>query len=172
MKSGQANWFAVVTKPRQEHIALENLQRQGFECFLPMAENPYQRRSKKHKPIIEPLFPRYLFLKAIANQQNLAPVRSTRGVINMVRFGIELAIVPDAIIRSIKTRINPETGLIQIRPVAVKTGENVRVFDGPLAGVHGVVQEKTGEHRVLILMELLGRPTKVEVDALMLQRVS
>ena len=54
----------------------------------------------------------------------------------------------------------------------MKTGENVRVFDGPLAGVSGVVQEETGEHRVLILMELLGRPTAVEVDALILQRVS
>ena len=79
MHPGQSNWFAVVSKPRQEHTALENLQRQGFECFLPMAENPYQRRSKKHKRIIEPLFPRYLFLKAIASHQNLAPVRSATG---------------------------------------------------------------------------------------------
>ena len=91
MKPDQSNWFAVVTKPRQEQIALKNLQRQGYECFLPMAENPYQRRSKKQQRIIEPLFPRYLFLKAIAQHQNLAPVRSTKGVISMVRFGTELA---------------------------------------------------------------------------------
>lgn len=172
MKSGKANWFAVVTKPRQEQIALENLQRQGFECLLPMAENPYQRRRKKHQPIIEPLFPRYLFLKAIADQQNLAPVRSSRGVVSMVRFGMELAVVPDAIIHSIKARMIPETGLIMIQPVAVDVGDKVRVFDGPLAGVNGVVQERNAKNRALILMELLGRPTTVEVDALMLQRAS
>ena len=105
MKPGKANWFAVVTKPRQEQIALQNLQRQGFECFLPMAENPYQRRSKKHQKIIEPLFPRYLFLNAIADTQNLAPVRSTKGVISMVRFGTELAVIPEHIINAIKQRM-------------------------------------------------------------------
>ena len=101
MKHGQLNWFAVVTKSRQEKVALENLQRQGFECFLPMAENPYQRRSKKSEHIIEPLFPRYLFLSAITQSQDLAPVRLTRGVITIVRFGMELAIVPESIISAL-----------------------------------------------------------------------
>ena len=170
MKPGQSNWFAVVTKPRQEQVALKHLQRQGFECFLPMAENPYQRRSKKHQTIIEPLFPRYLFLNAIAESQNLAPVRSTQGVISMVRFGTELAVIPEYIIDSIKQRMAPDTGLIKIQPIPIKAGDKVRVFDGPLTGLNGIVQEKNSENRALILMELLGRPTKVQVDALMLQR--
>jgi transcriptional antiterminator RfaH len=163
------NWFAVVTKPRQEQIALENLQRQDYKCFLPLAENPYQRRSKKKK-IIEPLFPRYLFLNAVAGTQNLAPVRSTPGVVSMVRFGTELAIVPEHIIKAIKNRICSITGLINIKPVTIKKGDKVRLFDGPLAGVDGIVQERNSENRALILMELLGRPTKVEVDALLLQK--
>ena len=172
MKPDKPNWFAVVTKPRQEQIALENLQRQGYECFLPMAENPYQRRSKKYQKIIEPLFPRYLFLKAIAQHQNLAPVRSTKGVISMVRFGIELAVIPELIINGIKQRMAPETGLIEIKPVKIEVGDKVRVFDGPLAGLNGIVQEKNSETRTLILMELLGRPTKVEVNTLDLQRTA
>ena len=84
MRSEQANWFTVYTKPRQERIALENLERQGFRCFLPMAVNPYQRRSARGQRI-EPLFPRYLFLNAVADQQSLGPVRSTRGVATLVR---------------------------------------------------------------------------------------
>ena len=172
MKPGKANWFAVVTKPRQEQIALENLQRQGFECFLPMAENPYQRRSKKQQKIIEPLFPRYLFLNAIADTQNLAPVRSTLGVISMVRFGTELAVIPEQIINAIKQRITPETGLIKILPIQIKPGDKVRVFDGPLAGLNGIVQEKNSERRSIILIELLGRPTKVQVETTLLQRTA
>lgn len=160
----------VVTKPRQELIALENLQRQGFECFLPLAENPYQRRSKKQQKIIEPLFPRYLFLHAIAGTQNLAPVRSTLGVISMVRFGTELAVVSDTVIKAIKQRVSPETGLIEIKPITIKAGDKVRVFDGPLRGVNGIVSERNSGNRVSILMELLGRSTNVEVDALMLQK--
>jgi len=170
MEPGKPNWFAVVTKPRQEQTALENLQRQGYECFLPMADNPYQRRSKNQQKIIEPLFPRYLFLKAIAGTQNLAPVRSTLGVNSMVRFGTELAVVPETIIKAIQARISPKTGLISIKPVAIKTGDKVRVFDGPLAGINGIVTERNSENRALILMDLMGRPTKVEVDALILQR--
>jgi len=170
MQVSQPNWFAVVTKPRQEQIALENLQRQDFECFLPMAENPYQRRSKKHRQIIEPLFPRYLFLNAIAGQQNLAPVRSTRGVTTMVRFGTGLAVVPESIINAIKNRMDPATGLIRIKPVELEAGDKVRIFDGPLAGITGIVEERSSENRVLILMELMGRSTRVEVDALLLQR--
>ena len=170
MEPNKLNWFAVVTKPRQEQIALENLQRQGFECFLPMAENPYQRRSKKQQKQIEPLFPRYLFLNAIAKTQNLAPVRSTYGVISMVRFGTELAVIPEHIINAIKQRITPETGLIEIKAIQIKPGDKVKVFDGPLAGLNGIVQEKSSEKRTIILMKLLGRPTKVKVDSLILQR--
>jgi len=170
MQVSQPNWFAVVTKPRQEQIALENLQRQDFECFLPLAENPYQRRRKRHQRMIEPLFPRYLFLNAIAGQQNLAPVRSTRGVTTMVRFGTELAVVPESIINAIKNRMDPATGLIRIKPVELKAGDKVRIFDGPLAGISGIVEERSSENRVLILMELMGRSTRVEVDALLLQR--
>jgi transcriptional antiterminator RfaH len=170
MKPGKANWFAVVTKPRQEQIALQNLQRQGFECFLPMAENPYQRRSKKHKKIIEPLFPRYLFLNAIAESQNLAPVRSTKGVISMVRFGTELAVISEQVINAIKQRMETDTGLIKIKPIEIKAGDKVKIFDGPLTGLNGIVTEKSSEKRALILMELLGRPTKVQVETAILQR--
>ena len=172
MIPGKPNWFAVVTKPRREQVALENLQRQAYECFLPMAENPYQRRSKKHKTIIEPLFPRYLFLKAIAESQNLAPVRSTQGVISMVRFGTELAVIPEQIINAIKQRANPETGLIKIEPIQIKPGDKVRVFDGPLSGLTGIVQEENSDRRTIILMELLGRPTKVQVETRLLQRTA
>jgi len=172
MKPSQPNWFAVVTKPRQEQIALKNLQRQAFECFLPMAENPYQRRSKKRQKIIEPLFPRYLFLKAIAKFQNLAPVRSTQGVFSMVRFGTELAVIPEQIIDAIKQRVSPDTGLIKIQAIPIKPGDKVKIFDGPLTGLTGIVQEKNSDRRTLILMELLGRPTKVQVESTLLQRTA
>jgi transcriptional antiterminator RfaH len=170
MEPTQPNWFVVVSKPRQEQTAFEHLQRQGFKCFLPMAENPYQRRSKKAQKRIEPLFPRYLFLNAVATIQNLAPVRSTQGVVSMVRFGTELAVIPDYIINDIKQRITPETGLIKIKAIEIKAGDKVKIFDGPLSGLNGIVTERSSEKRALILMKLLGRPTKVQVETAILQR--
>ena len=84
-----------------------------------MAINPYQRRSDK-KLRIEPLFPRYLFLNAIADQQSLGPVRSTRGVSTLVRFGLELARLPETVMNAINNRCDPETGLVQLDPVPVE----------------------------------------------------
>ena len=169
MQTSQASWFAVYTKPRQEKIAQENLQRQGFRCFLPMAVNPYQRRSR-HTPRVEPLFPRYLFLNAIADQQSLGPVRSTIGVSNLVSFGMQLIDVPDLIITTIRNRCDPATGLVELKPVPVEVGDRVKVFDGPFAGIEGIFRERKGQSRALLLMSMLGTESTVEVDAMMLQK--
>ena len=169
MQETQASWFAVYTKPRQEQVALENLERQGFRCFLPMAVNPYQRRTER-KPRIEPLFPRYLFLNAIADQQSLGPVRSTRGVCTLVRFGVQLAQVPQIIVDAIGRRLDPATGLVQLQPVPVKVGDKVKVFDGPFAGIEGIFRQRKGKERALLLVSMLGTQSTVEVDALLLQK--
>jgi transcriptional antiterminator RfaH len=171
LPESEANWFAVYTKPRQEHIAEENLQRQGFHCFLPQAVNPYQRRTAR-EPRIEPLFPRYLFLNAIADQQSLAPVRSTRGVCTLVRFGMQLARVPEFVIEAINRRRDAETGLVQLAPVPVEVGDRVRVFDGPFAGIEGIFRQRKGQDRALLLISMLGTESTVEVEALLLQKIA
>jgi transcriptional antiterminator RfaH len=171
LQQAHANWFTVYTKPRQEQVALENLERQGFRCFLPMAVNPYQRRSARRLRI-EPLFPRYLFLNAVADQQSLGPVRSTRGVATLVRFGTRLAHISERVIELIGHRRDPETGLIRLDPVPVEVGDRVRVFDGPLAGLEGIFRERKGSNRALLLMKMLGTESTVEVDALLLQKIA
>ena len=118
----------------------------------------------------EPLFPRYLFLNAEPTQQSLAPVRSTRGVATLVRFGTKLANVSETVIRAIEKRRHRETGLIKLDPVPVQPGDKVKVFDGPLSGLEGVFQENRGEARALLLMTLLGRESTVEVEALHLKK--
>jgi transcriptional antiterminator RfaH len=169
LSDSQPNWFAVYTRPRQERIALENLERQAFRCFLPMAVNPYQRRSAR-KTRIEPLFPRYLFLNAVPDRQSLGPVRSTRGVATLVRFGSKLARLPETVIDLIHQRCDPESGLVRLDPVPAQPGDRVRVFDGPLAGLEGIFRERKGEKRALLLMSMLGTESVVEVDALLLQK--
>ena len=172
MQNSHPQWFAVYSKPRQEYIAHENLERQGFDCFLPEAVNPYQRRSKTEQPRIEPLFPRYLFLNAVPEVQNLAAVRSTRGVVGLVRSGFELIKVPEHVIEMIKARQDQDTGLVMLDPVPVRPGDRVRVFDGPFTGIEGILEAHTGQQRTLILMDLLGTQSTVEVDRMLLQRVS
>ena len=56
------NWYLVHTKPRQEDIALSNLLRQDYECYLPTL--PVEKLRKGGLALVEePLFPRYLFIR-------------------------------------------------------------------------------------------------------------
>ena len=148
---------------------MAHLERQQFDCFLPMAINPYQRRTGRRMRI-EPLFPRYLFLHAVPDQQSLGPVRSTRGVVKLVRFGIQLAEVPERVIQAVRERCDPDSGLVRLDPIHVRPGERVRVFDGPLAGAEGLFEASRGELRAQVLINMMGRQTRVEVDCLMLQK--
>ena len=88
-------WHVVHTKPRAEARALENLERQGFEVFLPMITLQKVRRAKLAN-ITEPMFSRYLFLRPTPGMQDLSVVRSTLGVSQLVRFGQVAAKVPHA----------------------------------------------------------------------------
>ena len=157
-------WYVVFTKPRQEKLAAEHLQRQGFFCFLPYANNPNRIRSRRIKNIVEPLFPRYLFIKVSANKQSLAPVKSTQGVANLVMFGSKMATVSTIIIKQIQNQVNTETGLIEIMPVKYEPGDKVRVLDGPLTGLEGIFKQTSSESRVILLMNMFGSQAKVQVQ--------
>lgn len=165
-----SHWFAVYTKPRQERTALVNLEGQSFECYLPMTDAPRRRRVGGNETLAVPLFPRYMFINADPDVQSMASVRSTPGVTGLVRAGFELVSVPSAVIAGLKSRMHPETGSIALDIIALTTGDSVRVADGPFATLEGVFQERRGRTRSLMLLEILGRETQVDIDTRLLQR--
>ncbi|GJM09379.1 MAG: transcription antitermination protein RfaH [Lysobacteraceae bacterium] len=165
MKSGNPTlpqWYAVYTKPRRELAAEQHLSRQGFECFLPRACNP-TRKVVRSKPRVEPLFPRYLFVRLALGLDNSAPIRSTQGVVGLVRFGQQTVRVPTPIIEGLLELRDLETGLVKPRFEPFDAGDRVQVFDGPFAGLDAVVDEPCGEKRVMVLLDILGRQSRVAV---------
>lgn len=166
------NWYAVYTKPRQEQVALLNLERQAFECYLPMVEIFGQNRTARSKVRNEPLFPRYLFLNADPQQQSLDVIRSTRGASGLVRAGCELIKIPEAVISGLKARMHSASGLIPLDPTGLNSGDKVRVCDGPFTALEGVFKEPQGQARSLLLLDILGREAAVNIDARLLQRVN
>ena len=86
-------WYVVHTKPRQETRALENLENQGFKCFLPMMQ-VQKLRNQRVQTVTEPMFSRYLFIQLNDETQNWGPIRSTLGVSKLVSFGHQPAKVP------------------------------------------------------------------------------
>jgi transcriptional antiterminator RfaH len=157
-----SNWYAVHTKPRAEQLALAHLINQGFECRLPRTRRAL-RNARGMREVIEPLFPRYLFIRAEPGQDNLAAVRSTRGVSGLVRFGAEPASVPQHVIDALAARTRADDGLIELSAPALVPGARVRVAQGPFAGFDGVFQAHSAQARVLVLLRVLGEGCPVTV---------
>ena len=79
-------WYLVQARPRQAELAVEHLERQGYCVFHPRLHVEQLRRGR---PVVveQALFPDYLFIRLQAGVDNFGPVRSTRGVAQLVGFG-------------------------------------------------------------------------------------
>ena len=117
------------------------------------------------------MFPRYLFVRLDFGVTNLTPIRSTLGVSDLVRFGDQIPMVPDAIVNALKAKMN-EGGIVQMSGEEFVRGQRVRIASGPLSGLQGVFQASAGEQRGLLLMEMLGKQSRVTVSMVELERVS
>lgn len=158
-----ASWYVVCCKPRQEFIALQNLQRQCFEVYLPRMKIRIRKRNLWADDI-QVLFPRYLFVRADRSKQSTASIRSTRGAVGLVRFGLEPAVVPDAVIEAIIAREDAATGLHSLGQPAFRPGETVAMLEGPFAGMEGIFANDDGDKRAILLIELLGKTNRIRVN--------
>lgn len=145
-------WYLIQTKPKQEAIATQNLSNQGFEVFYPKA-------IIKNKTVS--LFPRYLFIELDDKNQNWAPIRSTRGVANFVRFGLKFAIVPNQIINMIKIQ-QQQTIEKMIDICSHQKGDLVEIQSGAFKGQQAIFQNYNSNDRVTVLLKLIGQQHQVE----------
>ena len=153
------HWYLVHTKASNETVAETNLARQGYEVYLPRLIHAARRCGERRSRIVA-LFPRYLFLRLNEGQQALNPVLFTTGVSRVIRFGADYTIVPDQVIRDLRERADPHTGLHRLtREAHLRPGARVRIEMGPFDGLDGVFEREAGGERVVVLLKLLGQNT-------------
>ena len=154
-------WYLVHTKPRQEDIALANLERQGYKCYLPQMRIERVRR-RKAEVATEPMFPRYLFVRLDSSDQgkSWSPIRSTLGVSQLVHFGARTAKVDDTLVDLLRQRERalPTEAMFH-------SGDSVVIADGPFAGIEAIYQTVDAERRAFILLEILAKPVSMHIDA-------
>jgi len=162
------HWYLIHTKPRQERCALDNLERQGYQCYLPTI--PSEKICQAQMTVAdEPLFPRYLFIRLGQgdSDKSWAPIRSTIGVSRLVSFGNKPARVDDGLIEQLRT----QESFLQTEPKRLfKRGEQVRLTEEPFAGIEGIYQMVDGERRVIVLIEILSKPVAVRVAPVSLRK--
>jgi transcriptional antiterminator RfaH len=148
----QRRWYVVQCKPRQDCRALEHLARQGFRCYLPTLHV----EKLQHGLVIEveePLFPGYLFIELDELRDNWQPIRSTRGVNQIVRFNEYPVPVRDEIIEAIRRRLADS----RIKVPYLRPGERVVVTEGCFADLEAIFVANDGQQRVTLLATLLHR---------------
>jgi len=164
-----SNWYLIHTKIRQESVALENLERQGFECFLPLIRVEKLRRGNL-QVVQEALFPRYLFIRLGTGMesQSWTPIRSTTGVSRLVTFGHIPAKIDDDLVADM--RAHTESSDVVLRHF--EPGEQVVVTQGPFVGVEAIYQMVNAEGRVMLLLNILSKQVKMVVEPSMISKVS
>jgi transcriptional antiterminator RfaH len=164
------DWYLIHTKPRQENRALQNLEQQGYQCYLPTLRAERLRQGML-EVADEALFPRYLFIRLGQGEsaKSWAPIRSTVGVSRLVSFGKEPAKVAESLIYLLQA----QEITLQVEPKRLfKTGERVRLTEGAFAGLEGVYQMADGECRAMVLIELLSKSATLLAPTTSLRKVN
>ena len=162
-------WYAIYTSCRHEARVESALQKNGLEVFLPRVTTLSRRRDRKL--LLElPLFPGYIFVRTSLTASEYHNIIKTPGVVRLLGNGSPIA-VPEETIDSVKAIVDSDQPFYPWP--YLKTGSLVRVLDGPLAGVVGIViAQKDKQRRLVVAVEMFQRSVAVELDSEAVERWS
>ncbi|MBX3454610.1 transcription termination/antitermination NusG family protein [Ferrovibrio sp.] len=163
--AGANAWFVAETQSRQERVAEAHLRRQGFETFLPQFRC-LRRHARRTEMVSRPLFPGYVFVGLDPAQSRWRSVNGTVGCRRLVAFGDQPLPLPMRVLEALRGRQDAE-GFIHMEDPLDKLpqGAPLRVTQGPFADLVGLFQTRDDAMRVILLLDLLGRPTRVTLPA-------
>ena len=152
-------WYALQLRSRWESSTAALLSCKGYQTFLPTYKNA-TRGSSRSKEVQSPLFPGYLFCRF--NVCDRLPVLITPGVISVVGTGRVPIPVEESEIESIQRMVS--SGL-RVEPCPyLEVGQLVRIEDGALSGIEGVLTSFKGSQRIVVSISLLRRSVALEID--------
>ena len=158
------SWYVLTVKPQHEHVVAGALDAKGIEHFAPTYVTR-RRWSDRLKALSLPLFPGYVFCRT--SSESRVPVLRTSGVRGFVSFGGYPAPVPQNQMDAIMCM--SRSGL-PIEPLDyLHAGDRIRVIDGPLRGLDGLLLECGDCSRVVVSIEMLQRSVAVTIDRTAIQ---
>jgi len=157
-------WLLVRSKPKQESALVLALATRDVAAYCPKVLEPRWHARAPRGPV--PLFPSYVFARCVPKEKYTA-VRYCTGAAGIVRFGEELGAVEDEFVASLREREGDRGYLViaAARRAPVK-GSRVRIVQGPLKGIEGLVTHYLpAKDRVRLLLTMVSGVRNVEVDA-------
>jgi transcriptional antiterminator RfaH len=152
-------WYVVYSKPQKESYATLHLRAKGLEVLFPRLQLP--ESSKKRQRVV-PLFPNYLFVRLRIFSDEYHYAIWSPGVKRIISYNGVPAPVDENIVSFLRLQ-SDQRGIIAARS-NLKVGHEVRIKDGPFAGLLGILQQPpSATGRVKILLKILNRDTRVDV---------
>jgi transcription antitermination factor NusG len=153
-------WYAIRVRARAEETVAAALRAKGMESFLPCWE---ERRvySDRIQRVSVAAFPGYLFCRIAAPER--LTVLNTDGALTFAGTQRTPEAIPDDVISALQRAYSRADRVTQVP--YLRSGDTVRVLEGPLAGILGMLQRSAGKCHLVVSIHLLQRSVGVEVDA-------
>jgi transcription antitermination factor NusG len=160
-------WFALRVKPRHEKVVHQHTLGKGYTSFLPTYSSRHGS-GRRFQHVDLPLFPGYVFAKF--DPLKRLPLLMIPGVFQVVSFGNEPAPLENNDIENLQKVA--KAGFDTMPCPFLNIGDRVRIEEGALRNVEGILVNIKGIDRIVISIQLLQRSVAVEIDRTWVQRIS
>ena len=151
----------------EQRIETMQMQDQIFQVVVP-TEDEMEVRDGKRRVIERRVFPGYILVQMILTDDSWFVVRNTPGATGFVGMGNEPTPLRSEEVNAIMKRMEAEAPKIK---VTFKSGQKVRIIEGPFNEFIGVVDEIDMERaKVRVMVSFFGRETPVELDFLQVEK--
>lgn len=173
------SWYVIHSYSGYENKVKKNLEHRAasmhdvggdriFQVIVP-TEEEVELKDGKRRTIERRVFPGYILVDMIMDEDSWYVVRNTPGVTGFVGMGNKPTPLSQEEVDKIMRRIEDVAPKIK---VSFKIGQRVRLVGGPFADFTGAVDEISMEKgKARVLVSFFGRETPVEVDFLQLEKV-
>lgn len=175
-QSDNRQWFVIhcysgyenkVRKNLEQRIETMNMRSKIFDVVIPTQEE-IEVRDGKRRTVERHVFPGYVLVNMILEEESWYVVRNTPGVTGFVGMGEEPTPLRPEEVAQILRRMEDEVPTFK---VTYKPGERVRIVDGPFNDFRGTVSDIDMERsKIRVMVNFFGRETPVELDFLQVEK--
>jgi transcriptional antiterminator RfaH len=161
--ASERQWWAIFTRSRHEKALARDLKRFEIPFFLPLVTRQTVMRSRVVESHV-PLFRGYVFMFG-SSDERLRSLTTNR-ISTVLEVPDQLQMASD--LKHLNRLIEVDAPLTIER--RLEPGQRVRIKLGPMRGVEGVItQRRGGRRRLLVAVEFLQRGVSVEIDDFMVE---
>lgn len=165
IQTGYENKVKQALEQRVKSLGVED---RIFEIIIPTREIVAIKKGKKAKAV-EKVFPGYVLVKMILDDDTWLVVRTTEGVTGFVGAGLKPTPITDKEVEAIMRFVKQEQPKFKTK---FTVGEAVKITEGPFADFLGTIQQIDEERgKVKVLVSIFDRETPVELDFLQVKKL-